>query len=105
MPALARISLYCFMYRPACRINHTGRTSVGRRRQASKNRLFIEAIRIVHPVFALEQRREFFLRDWAAPSGLNYSRALSEPYCQEDAAPSSQYLLYNLLIADKCQIP
>jgi len=41
------------MYRPACRINHTGRTSVGRRRQASKNRLFIEAIRIVHPVFAL----------------------------------------------------
>jgi len=56
------------MYLPACRINHTGRTSVGRRRQASKNRLFIEAIRIVHPVFAVEQRRKFFLRDWAAPA-------------------------------------
>ena len=47
MPCLARISRYCFMYRPACRMNHTGRTSVGRRRHASRKRLFIGATRMI----------------------------------------------------------
>src|SRR5579871_1203320 len=51
IPTLARISRYCFKYRPACRINQTGRTSVGRRRHASRKRLFDEAIRMWHLVF------------------------------------------------------
>jgi hypothetical protein len=35
------------MYLPACRMNHTGRTSVGLRRQASRKRLDMGATRIV----------------------------------------------------------
>jgi hypothetical protein len=37
------------MYRPACRMNQTGLTSVGRRRQASRKRLVIGATRMVNP--------------------------------------------------------
>ena len=58
MPWCARIARYSFMYRPACRMNHTGRTSVGRRRQASRNRLFIGATRMRVPICLRRDTRE-----------------------------------------------
>src|ERR1039457_2684889 len=55
MPCFSRIWRYCFRYRPACRMNHTGLTSVGLRRQASGNGLSLEPRAwLFHPVFAKE---------------------------------------------------
>src|SRR5579871_432923 len=46
IPCRSRIWRYCRRYRPACRINQTGLTSVGRRRQASRKRLVMGATRM-----------------------------------------------------------
>ena len=58
MPCVSRIWRYCFMYRPACRMNQTGRTSVGRRRQASRKRLVIGATRMADPSCPRKNTRE-----------------------------------------------